>query len=128
MISNHPPIYLASRSPRRKKLLKQMNLSFKVITVDIDENRKGRESPLRMVKRLAAEKLEAARRKVKDGIIITADTTVVLDDEVLAKPEDRAHARRMLRRLSGRTHIVYTGFALHNSQTGRTIVDYEKQQ
>ncbi len=126
MISNHPLIYLASRSPRRKKLLKQMNLHFKVITVDIDETRKGSESPLKMVKRLAVEKLEAAKRKLKDGIIITADTTVVLDNEILAKPDDRGHAKRMLRKLSGRTHVVYTGFALHNSQTGRTIVDYEK--
>jgi septum formation protein len=126
MINNHPLIYLASRSPRRKKLLKQMNLNFKVITVDIDESRKGKESPLRMVKRLAGDKLESAKEKINDGIIITADTTVALGDEILAKPEDENDAKRMLRKLSGKTHIVYTGFALHNSQTDRTIIDYEK--
>ncbi len=126
MISNHPPIYLASRSPRRKKLLKQMNLDFKVIKIDIDESRKDQESPLKMVKRLAEEKLESARIKVKEGIIITADTTVVLDGDILAKPEDETDAKRMLGTLSGRTHLVYTGFALFNTETGRKIVDYEK--
>ncbi len=126
MINNHPLIYLASRSPRRKKLLQQMNLNFKVITVDIDESRKGKESPLRMVKRLAGDKLESAKDQIKEGIIITADTTVALGDEILAKPEDENDAKRMLRKLSGKTHIVYTGFALHNSQTDRTIIDYEK--
>lgn len=126
MINNHPLIYLASRSPRRKKLLKQMNLNFKVITVDIDEDRKGKEPPLRMVKRLAGEKLESAREKISEGIIITADTTVALLGEILAKPEDEDDAKRMLRKLSGKTHTVYTGFALHNSQTGKTIIDYEK--
>ncbi len=126
MISNHPPIYLASRSPRRKKLLKQMNLKFKVVIIEIDESRRGDESPLTMVKRLASEKLEAAKSKVNDGIIITADTTVVLGNVILAKPDDRHDAKRMLKKLSGKTHIVYTGFAIHNSKTGRTIVDYEK--
>ena len=126
MINNHPIIYLASKSPRRKKLLKQMNLNFKVITVDIDESRKGKEPPLRMVKRLAEEKLESAKKIIKEGIIITADTTVVLSGEILAKPENEDDAKRMLGRLSGKTHTVYTGFALYNSRTGRTIIDFEK--
>ncbi len=126
MINNHPLIYLASKSPRRKKLLKQMNLNFKVVSVEIDESRKGNESPLKMVKRLAAEKLEQAKMKVDNGIIITADTTVVLGGDMLAKPEDEADAKKMLRKLSGKTHIVYTGFAVHNSVTRKTIVDYEK--
>jgi septum formation protein len=126
MINNHPIIYLASKSPRRKKLLKQMNLNFKVITVDIDESRKGKEPPLRMVKRLAEEKLESAKKIINEGIIITADTTVVLSGEILAKPENEDDAKRMLGRLSGKTHTVYTGFALYNSRTGRTIIDFEK--
>jgi len=126
MISNHPLIYLASKSPRRKKLLKQMNLNFKVISVEIDESVKDNESPLHMVKRLAAEKLEQAKDKVNNGIIITADTTVVLGNEMLAKPENEADAKKMLRKLSGKTHIVYTGFAVYNSINGKTIMDYEK--
>lgn len=126
MINNHLPLYLASKSPRRKKLLKQMNLNFRVVTVEIDESRKGSESPLRMVKRLAAEKLEQAKKKIGSGIIITADTTVVLNGEMLAKPESRKDAMKMLRKLSGKTHTVYTGFAVYNSETGKTIVDYEK--
>lgn len=126
MINNHPLIYLASKSPRRKKLLKQMNLNFKVISVEIDESRKGAESALKMVKRLAFEKLEQAKLKVEKGIIITADTTVFLGTEILAKPEDESDAKKMLRKLSGKTHIVFTGFAVHNTVTGKTIVDYEK--
>ena len=126
MINNHPLIYLASKSPRRKKLLKQMNLNFKVLSVEIDESRKGNESALKMVKRLAFEKLERAKLKVDKGIIITADTTVFLGTEILAKPEDKTDAKKMLRKLSGKTHIVYTGFAVHNTVTGKTIVDYEK--
>lgn len=126
MINNHLPLFLASKSPRRKKLLRQMNLNFRVVTVEIDESRKGSESPLKMVKRLAAEKMKQAKAKIGNGIIITADTTVVLDGEMLAKPENGAHAKKMLRKLSGKTHTVYTGFAVHNSKTGRTIVDYEK--
>ncbi len=103
-----------------------MNLNFKVVSVEIDESIKDNESPLQMVKRLAVEKLEQAKKKVNNGIIITADTTVVLDKEMLAKPEDEADAKNMLRKLSGKTHIVFTGFVVHNSVTGRTIVDYEK--
>ena len=126
MISNHPLIYLASRSPRRKKLLQQMNLKFKVILVEIDESRQGSESPLKMVKRLAAEKLAEARKSVHDGIIITADTTVVLDGEILGKPADKKEAKEMLGILSGKTHTVYTGFAVCNTLKENTLVDYER--
>jgi septum formation protein len=126
MLNNHPPIFLASKSPRRKKLLHQINLNFRVLPVEIDERRKGKETPLQMVKRLAEEKLEAALLKAEDGIIITADTTVVLDGELLEKPENKTDAVRMLKKLSGRTHIVYTGFTVHNSLKGKTITDYEK--
>jgi len=126
MISNHPLIYLASRSPRRKKLLQQMNLEFKVISVEIDESRQGNESPLKMVKRLAAEKLAEARKSIDEGIIITADTTVVLDGEILGKPGNENEAKEMLSILSGKIHTVYTGFAVCNTKKGKTIVDYEK--
>ncbi len=126
MIYNHPPIFLASGSPRRKKLLHQLNLKFEVLPVDIDESRKGSETPVKMVKRLAVEKLSRARKQVDTGIIISADTIVVLDAEILGKPRTEAEAKKMLRKLSGKTHIVYTGFAVHNSVNDKTITDYEK--
>ena len=126
MINSHPPIFLASKSPRRRKLLNQLNLKFEVLSVQIDESRNGRETPVMMVRRLAKEKLSAAKTKIKNGIIITADTIVVLDSEVLGKPGSRSEAKKMLSKLSGRTHIVYTGFSLYNSKNNRTITDYEK--
>ncbi len=126
MISKYPTIYLASRSPRRKKLLRQLNLEFKVISVEIDESREGNESPLKMVKRLAADKLAEARKSVGNGIIITADTTVVLNGGILGKPVNKKEARKMLSMLSGKTHTVYTGFSVCNTNKERTIVDYEK--
>ena len=126
MINSHPPIFLASKSPRRRKLLNQLNLKFEVLSVQIDESRNGRETPVMMVRRLAEEKLSAAKTKIKNGIIITADTIVVLDSEVLGKPGSRSEAKKMLGKLSGRTHIVYTGFSLYNSKKNKTITDYEK--
>lgn len=126
MINNHPPIYLASKSPRRKKLLRQLNLQFKVLSVEIDESRIGNESPGKMVKRLAVEKLNASKHKIGEGIIITADTIVVLNGEILGKPVTGPDAAKMLKKLSGKTHIVYTGFALHNTESNKTITDFEK--
>ena len=126
MIRNQPTIYLASKSPRRKKLLHQMNLDFKVISVDINEDRKGSESPVSMVKRLASEKLTAVKHLAGAGIIITADTTVVLDNEIIGKPVNKTDAAKILKMLSDRTHIVYTGFAVYNSLNEKTIIDYEK--
>ncbi len=126
MISNHPLIILASKSPRRKRLLQQLNLNFQVISVEIAEERKGKESPASMVKRLAREKLVTAKKSVKKGIIITADTIVVLNNEVIGKPFNRIDAKKILKKLSNKTHIVYTGFAVYNSENEKTIIDFEK--
>lgn len=126
MIYKHPPLILASTSPRRKKLLAQLNLKFEVLPVEIDERRKGSETPLKMVKRLALEKLHEARKQLKGGIIITADTIVVLNGEILGKPRNKSEAEKMLKKLSGKTHTVYTGYSIHNSIIDKTITDYEK--
>ncbi|HSD63407.1 MAG TPA: Maf family protein [Ignavibacteriaceae bacterium] len=126
MIKNYPPLILASSSPRRKKLLQQLNLKFRVISVEINEQRNGKESPVTMVKRLAYGKLDSARKSVNDGIIITADTIVVLDNEIIGKPRNKSDAREILKKLSDNTHIVYTGFVVYNSRNDKTIVDYEK--
>ncbi|HEY6907346.1 MAG TPA: Maf family protein [Ignavibacteriaceae bacterium] len=126
MIYKHPPLILASTSPRRKKLLAQLNLKFEVLPVEIDERRKGSETPLKMVKRLALEKLHEARKQLKGGIIITADTIVVLNGEILGKPRNNSEAKKMLKKLSGKTHTVYTGYSIHNSIIDKTITDYEK--
>ena len=126
MIKTSLPIYLASKSPRRRKLLNQINLKFKIISVEVDEKRRKKESPVQMVKRLSIEKSNKARQVLKRGIIITADTTVVLDGKVIGKPENKNDAVKILTKLSGKTHIVYTGFTIFNSVKNISITDYEK--
>lgn len=126
MINNPLPIYLASKSPRRKKLLQQLNLKFHILSVEIDEKRIKNELPFKMVKRLTFLKLNSAKKLIKEGIIITADTIVVLGNEILGKPKNKTVAKQMLKKLSGNTHTVYTGFAVYNSVNDKMILDYEK--
>jgi len=116
---------LASQSPRRKQLLKLLGLNFKVFHPQIEENHKG-EKPLTYAKKLAEEKAEAANRKFKNKIIIAADTIVVIDNHILEKPISENDAKRMLKTLSGRTHIVYTAICVINQLNGKKITDYEK--
>ncbi len=118
-------IYLASQSPRRRKLLKILNLSYKSFSVDVDETLKPGEIPIDTVLRLSTLKMEVAKKKVKKGIIITADTIVVLDDKIINKPKDKKDAEKILKKLSGNTHIVYTGFAIYNTENKKAIFDYE---
>jgi len=126
MINKNIPIYLASKSPRRKKLLEQLNLKFKVFSIECDEKINKNESFVKTVKRLALLKLEAAKKIYDDGIIITADTIVVLDDKIIGKPKNGKDAIWILKKLSNKTHKVYTGFAIYNSITNKLIIDYEK--
>ena len=126
MIKTNQSIYLASSSPRRKKLLEQLNISFNTTKVDINESIKKGESPVKAVKRLSLEKMIEAKKRIKNGIIITADTIVVLDKEIIGKPESKKDAERILQKLSGKTHIVYTGFCVSNLEKVIIITDYEK--
>lgn len=106
-------VVLASRSPRRIELLKQLVADFAVLPADIDETPHSHEDPVSYVKRLALEKARAVY-VVSDSsaIVIGADTTVDLDGHILGQPVDDNDARRMLRRLSGATHQVHTGVAV----------------
>lgn len=128
MISSSTPIFLASKSPRRRKLLKQLNLKFKSFSVDMDEKIHKNELPNKAVLRLSKEKLDLAKLKVKSGIIITADTIVVLNKTILGKPINKKDAFRILKLLSGNTHIVYTGYSIFNFSNGKTISEYEKTE
>jgi len=100
-------LILASSSPRRSELFRQVALDFEVRPADIDESVRDGESPIDYVRRLSVEKAAAVARPGE--IVVGADTTVEVDGEILAKPLDDADARRMLRLLSGRTHRVHTG-------------------
>lgn len=125
MINSNIQIYLASRSPRRRKLLKQLNLNFRSFSVDVNEIVKRNEKPSAAVIRLSKEKLAVAKEKRLEGIIITADTIVVLDSKILGKPKDKKDAFRILKMLSGRTHTVYTGYSIFNTRNKNTISEYE---
>jgi len=113
------PLILASQSPRRRQLLRQIGLRFRVIPSHVPERIRKKESPASNAKRIALDKANEVASRVKRGIVIGADTVVVLDPHVLGKPKTAADARRMLRLLSGREHVVYTGFALVDARTGK---------
>jgi septum formation protein len=104
-----PRVILASASPRRRELLDLVGIAHEVRPADIDESYQPGETPPQHAERLAREK--AAVFATPDVVTIGSDTIVVVDGEVLGKPRDRAHAAAMLRRLSGRSHVVMTGVA-----------------
>ena len=126
MIKTDQKIYLASKSPRRRKLLKQLGIKFQSVSVDLNEEVLDGEHPAQTVKRLALHKMQAASGKLKSGIVITADTIVVLNREVIGKPKNKKDALKILSKLSGKTHTVYTGFVIMNLEKNKKIVDYEK--
>lgn len=121
-----PPLILASASPRRKLLLKQISLRFAVKPSFAAEKFLSTETPAVNVKRIALEKAQSVRRSVKRGIVVAADTIVVLNGKILGKPKSLVEAKRMLRLLSGREHVVYTGFALIDARTGESIAGVEQ--
>ena len=107
-----PRLILASASPRRAEILHNAGLRFRALPTSVDESLWRRESPAKHVVRLAREKaLAAATHVTAPAIILGADTVVVVGRKILGKPASRRDARRMLRLLSGRTHVVLTGLA-----------------
>lgn len=117
------PLILASKSPRRQDLLRQAGISFSIQTKDTDEDFPA-DMPIDMVASfLATKKAEAFRDLSEDHIILTADTTVVVDKKVLNKPADAKEAAEMLRMLSGRSHRVISGACLLHSQHGISFDD-----
>lgn len=106
------PLLLASTSPRRRELLRQIGLDFSVLMVAVDESLRPAELPTDYVARLARTKAAAGLAQVPAGVVIAADTTVVLGEEVLGKPATEVEAVDMWFRLSGRTHQVLTGVAV----------------
>ncbi len=118
-------IYLASRSPRRRELLKQVGITFEIMLLredarrgaDVDEQPQPAEKPEAYASRLARSKAELAatymgRRALPGRPVLAADTTVVSDHQIIGKPSDRADAERILKRLSGRQHEVITAVAV----------------
>ena len=115
--SVYPRIYLASQSPRRQELLRQIGVSFDVLDVSIDETPVEHETPLAYVRRIAHDKAQRAwehimRHELPAAPVLAADTTVALGDLILGKPFDADDACKMLRSLSGQQHVVMSAVAV----------------
>jgi len=110
-------LVLASASPRRQEILRNAGIEFAVHPTDIPEVPNPGEAPRVFAERMAREKALAVFQRHPDETILGADTVVVVDEHILGKPSDQADAARMLRLLSGRSHIVITGVCLVGSET-----------
>ena len=120
-------IYLASASPRRRELLRQLGVEFEAMPSNILEVRQAGESPADHVLRVARDKAQFVAKLVNErGLpvhpVLGADTEVVLDGEILGKPQDRAHGMALLRRLAGRTHEVLSAVCVVDQGSGHTAL------
>ncbi len=116
-----PRLILASASPRRRELLAQLGVAFEIVTAAVTEHEAPDADPRHMVLHNAALKADWVSARHPEDFVLGADTTVCIDNHVLNKPADLAEARAMLRRLSGRTHSVFTGLAVRRGADGLRI-------
>jgi septum formation protein len=116
-----PRLILASASPRRRELLGELGVPFEVIVAKVTEHEDSTTDPRVMVTHNAALKADWVAERHPDAIVLGADTTVFIDGHALNKPRDGEEARAMLRRLSGRTHTVFTGLAVRRLRDGLRI-------
>ncbi|HHW44663.1 MAG TPA: septum formation inhibitor Maf [Desulfotomaculum sp.] len=120
------PVYLASSSPRRRMLLEQVGLPFTVVEPRVEEEMDEQLPPHRLVEKLALRKASSVARQLTGGLVVAADTVVVLGDRVLGKPADAAEAISMLSLLAGNVHEVYTGLTVMEPPPGRRVVTHER--
>ena len=119
------PVVLASKSPRRSHLLNSLGMEFEVIIADIDEEIDKALSPELYCSRLALSKAEKVAVSLSyEALVIGADTIVVLDGIIINKPDSPEQAYKFLKKLSGKTHKVYTAIALINSKDRRKLTEY----
>ncbi len=121
-----PRVVLASQSPRRRDLLDLVGIRHEVRPANVDEAVRAGEPPDSYTERLAREKARVVAVQEPDAVVIAADTTVVIDDEILGKPAHAAEARAMVRRLAGRTHEVFTGIAVRRGDESREAAGVER--
>lgn len=112
-------LILASGSPRRRELLEQIKVPFRVMVSDAEETVTDTD-PGQVVKSLAVRKAIQVAKEIEEGLVLGADTVVSVDGEILGKPKDREDARQMLEKLQGRAHSVFTGVALVEKQKNDT--------
>ena len=116
-------VTLASSSPRRTELLQLVRIDHDVRPAHIDETQRAGEAPRAYAERLAREKAQSIAREQPDAVVIGADTIVVVDGQVLGKPQDDTEAADMLRHLSGRVHLVDTAVAVTRNGAVRSAVE-----
>jgi septum formation protein len=121
-------LVLASRSPRRAEILNAIGWPFEVVAANIDESRFESEAAVPFVRRLAQTKVETVAKHLSSGLVLGADTVVLVDDEILGQPRDADDARRMLKLLSGRWHEVLTAVALVRAGGGQVMADHERSR
>jgi septum formation protein len=121
------PLILASASPRRRELLRQLGVRFEVVPSDTPETPLPGELPADFARRVAREKAIDVARRRPGTVVVGADTVVVLDGEIFGKPRDGADARRMLRRLSARVHRVLTAVALVDAAGAVDVIGVESE-
>jgi septum formation protein len=119
-------LILASQSPRRRELLQILGMPFTVMPSSIDETPSAHEDPESFVVRVARDKGMEVSSRVSHSVILSADTVVAIDDEILGKPEDQHDAHRMLSKLSGRDHWVYTAITVVNQHKEQTLEGIER--
>jgi septum formation protein len=122
------PIILASVSPRRASLLRQIGIEAAILPSSFDEDLTSSRNPREIVEWNALRKALDVARGIQSGIVVGADTIVVLDGTIFGKPVDAADAKRMLRMLSGKEHTVFSGFAIVDRPSGERVVDTVQTQ
>ena len=126
MVEMVQPLVLASQSPRRKELLEVLGIPFSIVVPVTDESPWPGESPEDYVVRVARDKARNVGSRVDRSVVLSADTVVTLEDEILGKPRDRSDAIRMLTRLSGRDHQVFTAVCIINQLNNEMREGLEK--
>lgn len=114
-------IILASASPRRKEILERVGLIFKVDPSNIKEDLNLDLEPLELAKYLSLQKAQDVAKRYKDAVIIGADTFVLLNGEILGKPKTKENAKKMLTELSGKCHLVITGFTIIDTKLNKVV-------
>lgn len=120
------PLILASASPRRKEILNTLGIAFQTIPADIDESPLQDEEASSYALRMAVQKALAVAKTAESGIVVAADTIVVLDGKILGKPRDKEEAKKQLLALAGREHIVISGIGIVDKDNNRTLSGMEQ--
>jgi septum formation protein len=116
-------LILASKSPRRQELLRLMDIDFRIVLKEVDESYPANLAPEEVAVYVAEKKAKAYDELIKDEIVLTADTIVCINNQILGKPDDAAHAVEMLQLLSGRMHHVITGVCLLHKHAYHSFYD-----